>query len=178
MSFGDTYGMNKKTKTGFKCAHCGEWHNELLKDLGSQLPDDVWSLSYVERYQRARHNADLCTLGDKRHFIRCVLPVPMTYTDDQFCWGLWIEVSRKDHDQYIRTMQDGADKEFRFEGLLANNLKAYARLIGQKVTAEVKARSADRPLIRLSPASRHKLAIEQRKGIDLQRHHELVAPYL
>lgn len=170
--------MNKKAKTGFQCAHCGEWHNELLKDLGSQLPDDVWALDYVERYLRARHNADLCTLDGRRHFIRGVLPVPLTYTDDAFCWGLWIEVSRKDHDQYIRTMQDGAPKAIEFEGVLANNLKAYARLIGQKVLAHVEARSSDRPMIRMTATSRHKLAIEQRKGIDLQRHHEIVAPHL
>ena len=178
MCFGDTLDMNKKATTGFKCAHCGEWHNELLKDLGSHLPDEVWALSYVDRYLRTRHNDDLCTLDGKRYFLRCVLPVPLAYIDAEFCWGLWIEVSRKDHDRYIRTMQSGAGEGFTCDGVLANNLNGYAKLIGLAVVAEVKPNSRRRPLLRLSPASRHKLALEQRKGIDLQRHHEIVAPYL
>lgn len=170
--------MTKKTKPGFHCTECECWHDDLMTNIGSTLPDDVWKLSYIERYQRTRHNVDVCTLDEKRRFIRCTLPVPLTHTDGHFHWGLWIEVSRKDHDQYLRTMATGTDTGYTFEGLLANNLNGYGKLIGQSVVAEVRAASTNRPLIHMSPRSRHRLALEQRKGIDLKRHHKIIAPYV
>ena len=60
---------------GFKCGVCGQWHDELLTDLGYRLPDVVFEMSYVERYQRGRFNDDMCTLDDSRHFIRCYMPI-------------------------------------------------------------------------------------------------------
>ena len=61
-------------------------------------------------------------------------------------------------------------------GVLANELKAYRKTTGLSVRIELS--DEHRPLVYLLPASRHALALEQRRGMDERRHHALVEPYL
>jgi hypothetical protein len=169
--------MGKRAAKGFKCGVCGQWHDDLLTDLGYRLPDEVFALSYVERYQRARFNEDLCTLDGKRHFVRCYLPIPFSDGEGFFAWGVWIEVSKKDHDTYVAGFGSASGAGRVFTGALANKLPAYrSSTLGLEVNVET---SADgRPAVRTSTASRHALALEQRRGIGTERHHEIVAPQL
>ncbi len=167
--------MGKRAAKGFKCGVCGQWHDELLTDLGYRLPDEVFALSYVERYQRARFNDDLCTLDGRRHFIRCYLPIPFTDKEDHFAWGVWIEISKKDHDGYVADFGGVARAGRVFVGTLANKLPAYRRsTLG--MTVKVETASDERPTVRLPETLRHALALEQRRGISDQRHHDIVAP--
>ncbi|WP_119966529.1 DUF2199 domain-containing protein [Simplicispira lacusdiani] len=167
----------KTARKGFRCACCGEWHDELLTDIACGLPDAVFDLGYLERYRRARYNPDFCTLDDNRHFIRCVLPVPFTHRDDYFGWGVWVEVDRATHDLCLRVFDtEGAAAVLHQHGMLANELKVYRKTAGLPVRIELS--DEHRPLVYLRPASRHALALEQRRGIDERRHHALAAPYL
>lgn len=161
----------KPAPSGFRCAGCGEWHEELLTDVGCGLPDAVFALGYLERYRRARHNADFCTLDGTRHFIRCVLPVPFAYRDDFFGWGVWVEVEQAAHDAWLHCFDGGAERMPPVTGLLANALKAYRATTGLPVRLDF----ADdrRPFAWIAPRSRHALALEQRRGIDEARHHAL-----
>jgi hypothetical protein len=168
--------MGKRAAKGFKCGVCGQWHDHLMTDLACRLPDDVFALQYIERYQRARFNDDLCTLDGKRHFIRGILPVPFTYIDDFFAWGVWVEVAKKDHDAYASHFRQASGAGRTFTGVLANKLAGYRSTLGQHVTVETA--SDQRPTVRMAPASRHALALEQRRGIDAERHHEMVAPHM
>ena len=133
----------------------------------------MFALDYVQRYQRARYNQDFCTLDEKRHFIRCVLPVPFSYRDDFFGWGVWVEVGKKQHDAYLRYFEadspDAAPPAI--EGTLANALRGYRNTQGLPLRLD--AAHDRRPLAWLPPASRHTLAREQRKGINAERHHAL-----
>ncbi|MEM9301902.1 MAG: DUF2199 domain-containing protein [Pseudomonadota bacterium] len=156
----------------FHCEVCGETHAGLQKDLAFQMPDDAWELDYLDRYKRVRHNRDFCTLDDQRYFIRCLLEVPLQYNDDTFGWGLWVEVSQADHDLHVGKWDGGADKTPPFAGRIANNIKGYVTLIGEPV--EVKLYDEHRPLLTFPESSQHPLAVEQREGISLKRHHELV----
>jgi hypothetical protein len=167
----------KTARKGYRCTHCGDWHDELLTDIGCGLPDVVFELGYLERYRRVRHNQDFCTLDDTRHFIRCVLPVPFAYRDDFFGWGVWVEVDGATHDLCLHCFDtEGAASVPHQHGVLANELKAYRKTTGLPVRFELS--DEHRPLVYLLPASRHALALEQRRGINEQRHHALVEPYL
>lgn len=161
---------------GFRCAVCGERHEGLLTDVGAQLPDVVWQLDYLERYARCRHNADLCTLDGARYFIRGVLYVPLAYTEGRFGWGFWVEVGKRDHDAYVAAFHGGHARMKPFAGRLANDLRGFPSATGG-LEAAVAPQEESRPLLMLSPRSRHRLAIEQRRGIDGARHHELAALY-
>lgn len=167
--------MKKPTtpKRGFRCATCGERHDELLTDIGFQLPDDVYALDYVERYRRARYNTDFCTLDRTRHFVRCVLPVPFTYRDDFFGWGVWMEISKKHHELTLARFENDADSVPAFAGTVANRIRGYRSTLGLK--ASVKLADDHRPLVTLLPDQKHRLVREQRDGIDAERHHELAA---
>jgi hypothetical protein len=166
--------MKKPAKEGFRCSVCSKWHDALPTDMAFKLPDEIWKLEYLESYQRARYNPDFCTLDSKRYFIRCVLPVPFTHTQGFFAWGVWVEVTKNYHDLYLAHFYEGSTLVPPFEGLLANNLKGYRKSLGLKVIVELS--DEHRPFIQLLPSSRHMLAVEQRRGIDLSRHHEFVTP--
>jgi hypothetical protein len=167
---------SKTKRPGFHCASCGQWHAELLTDIACGLPDAVFALDYLQRYQRARYNHDFCTLDDARWFIRCVLPVPFTYRDDFFGWGVWVEVTQAQHDDYLRFFGDegGQVAAQALHGTLANQLRGYRNTQGLSVRLDV---AVDRrPLAFLLPSSRHALALEQRRGISAERHHALAMP--
>mgnify|MGYP006146022345 CR=1 FL=1 len=120
-------------RSGFQCAHCGQWHDELLTDVACGLPDAVFELGYLERYRRARYNPDFCTLDETRHFIRCVLPVPFTHRDDYFGWGVWVEVDRATHELCLQLFDtEGAAAvpplQGRFPMRLANHAAFHSAL--------------------------------------------------
>ena len=104
--------------TSFTCACCGQEHPGLPADYGYSLPDEVFALSYLERYRRSRSNADLCTLDDERFFLRGVLAVPFVGSEQEFGWGLWVEVSRGQHDLYLDGFFDDLSAHPPFEGRL------------------------------------------------------------
>ncbi|QGX39606.1 DUF2199 domain-containing protein [Permianibacter aggregans] len=157
---------------GFYCESCGERHEGLTKDFGFQLPDEVWNLSCLEDYLRSRHNKDFCTLDENRFFIRGILQIPFTYEDDSFGWGLWVEISREDHQIAIATWETGADEIPEFEGRIANEIAIFGDILGQ--TVHVKLFDEHRPLLSFPTESGHLLAKEQRDGISLERHHEYI----
>lgn len=166
----------RSTTRGYRCTVCGKWHAELLTDIACRLPDCVWALDYLERYRRARYNEDLCTLDGRRHFIRCVLPVPFTHRKGDFGWGVWVEVSRRHHDAYVKVFGAPGAAGIEFPGTIANRLRAYRSTLGLAVTVRLSAEH--RPLLQIEGSSRHRLALEQRRGIAAERHHEIVAPVL
>jgi hypothetical protein len=108
--------MNQET---FVCDTCGERHEGRPTDFGFRLPDEVHALSYLDRYSRSRHNTDLCTLDESRYFVRCVLHVPLLERPEEFGWGVWVEVSAADHDNYLEHFHDAAENAPRFRGALA-----------------------------------------------------------
>ncbi|RZJ62542.1 MAG: DUF2199 domain-containing protein [Acidovorax sp.] len=162
-------------RPGFRCGSCGEWHDELATDIGCGLPDAVFELSYLERYRRARYNQDFCTLDGERWFIRCVLPVSFTYRDGFFGWGVWVEVTQQQHDDYLVFFDESAGIPPVIQGTVANQLKGYRATQGLAVRLDMD--PDRRPLAYLLPASRHALALEQRKGMDADRHHALILPF-
>jgi hypothetical protein len=156
---------------GFLCVQCGKWHEELLSDMGFQLPDVVWGMDYLEKYKRASYNKDFCTLDGSRYFIRGLLCVPLEYKDGYFGWGLWVEVNKASHDLYLKHYHEGSDAIPAFEGRIANNIKGYPELLGELVL--VKLYDEHRPFFEMTSTSDHSLAHEQRNHISLARHHEI-----
>lgn len=149
--------------------------DELPGDVELHLPDAVWALPYLERYLRSRSNPDFCTLDESRYFIRCVLAIPYSYREGFFCWGVWVEVAKADHDAYLAHYQRDSAEVPPFAGQLANNIPSYSPTAGMAVTVELD--DEHRPLVKLDPASRHKLAREQKNGIDRERHEALAAEF-
>lgn len=159
--------------TSFKCATCGQEHSGLPQDYSFGLPDEVYALGFLPRYLRSRSNSDLCTLDESRFFIRGVVPLPFQASNEEYCWGVWVEVSRDDHDKYVRGYNDDLSLEPAFHGKLANSIPGYAETLGIPVTAKY-GKQGQRPSYYLDELSSHSLAIDQREGITSERQHEML----
>ena len=161
------------TPPSFVCRTCGKEHPGLPTDWGFALPDEVFAVGYIEKYGRARHNSDLCTLDESRFFVRALLPIPRHAQDEPFAWGIWTEVSKSDHDQYVAHFNVDASALPPFTGRIANSIPGYVETIGQTVIVQT-GRADKRPLLKCLDDSSHALAVEQRQGISVQRHHDLL----
>lgn len=161
------------SQDSFICETCGERHEGLPTDFGYRLPDEVHALSYLDRYRRTRSNSDLCTLDETRHFLRAVLSVPMPETDEEFAWGVWVEVSAEGHDLYVEKFNQAAEGEPRFAGTIANAVPGYEAVLGQSVEVQL-GKKDQRPTLHFPASSTHALAIEQREGISRKRHHTIL----
>ena len=157
----------------FICQTCGQRHEGLPTDFGFRLPDEVHELTYLDQYRRARRNSDLCTLDESRYFIRAVLPLPMPETDNEFRWGVWVEVSKPSHDLYVEKFDDAAEDEPRFPGIVVNAIPGYDGTIGLSVDVQLGA-EGERPALYFPAATTHALALEQRSGISRKRHHDIL----
>jgi hypothetical protein len=156
----------------FTCGTCGQEHSGLPKDYAFGLPDEVFALDYLDRYQRSRSNADLCTLDEQRFFIRGVLPIPFTDSDEHFLWGLWAEVSRAQHDLYLAGFNDDLSDNSPFVARLANDIPGYGCL-GIEIHIQFRVGN-DRPVFSVSDRLDHILAREHHVGISGARHHEIL----
>ena len=159
--------------SSFVCGICGQEHPGLPRDFAFGLPDEVYALSYLERYQRSRSNADLCTLDEKRFFIRGVLPIPFVASNEEFVWGLWAEVGRQQHDLYVAGFHDDLSDNRRFRARLANTIPAYDESRGLVVEVQFQPAN-DRPSFHFPPGASGALAWEQRDGITGERHHQIL----
>ncbi len=157
----------------FVCETCGEIHSGLPHDYGFQLPDEVHDLDYVDRYLRARSNVDLCTLDDSRYFFRGIISIPLIESDDQFRWGVWIEVDRKCHDIYVRGFEEDISQHPRLLGRIANDMPACGETVDIEVEIQFNSQG-DRPFFYFPLAASHTLAHEQRLGITKRRHHDIL----
>lgn len=157
----------------FVCETCGETHSGLPRDYGFRLPDDVHALNYLDRYLRSRSNADLCTLDDSRYFFRGVISIPLLESEDQFRWGVWVEVDQKCHDIYLNGFNEDLSQRARVHGRIANDIPAYEGSLGIEVEIQFKG-AGDRPFFYFPNDASHALAHEQRRGITQKRHHDLL----
>jgi hypothetical protein len=159
--------------TSFICATCGQEHSGLPQDYSFGLPDEVFELDYLAQYLRCRSNNDLCTLDESRYFIRGVIPIPFEASEEEYCWGVWVEVSREDHDKYVRGYDDDLSAEPSFAARLSNDIPGYGGTLGLPVTVYFSA-MGQRPKYYLDATSEHPLARDQQQGINATRHHEIL----
>ncbi|MBK6471234.1 MAG: DUF2199 domain-containing protein [Betaproteobacteria bacterium] len=159
--------------TSFVCATCGQEHSGLPQDYSFGLPDEVFELDFISRYLRARSNSDLCTLDESRYFMRGVIPLPFQDSGEEYCWGVWVEVSREDHDKYVRGYHDDLSAEPSFPGKLANSIPGYEETLNLPVTAKF-GEPGRRPNYFIGAAAQHKLGADQQTGITAARHHEIL----
>ena len=159
--------------TSFICETCGQQHSGLPIDYSFGLPDEVFELEYLARYNRSRSNNDLCTLDEAKYFVRGVIPIPFQDSDEEYCWGVWVQVSREDHDKYVRGYDDDLSAEPSFPGTLANDISGHGGTLGLPVIARFGA-PGKRPNYFLESSSAHPLARDQHQGINATRHHEML----
>ena len=163
---------------GYTCSTCGRYHDEEIRDVRAELPEEIRRLPEDERDRRAELSpeGDFATLTDAdRHFVRALIEIPITDEGDVFGWGVWVRLDRHAVARVAQTWSDEDAEGAEYEGWLATELPAYGETEGLDGTLRL--RSVDLlPSFELADTA-HRLGHEQRVGIDVDRARELAEPY-
>ena len=129
---------------------------------------DAWS-DELAADERSGLTADQCVIGGERWFVRGLLVLPVRDADEDFSWGVWVEVSAGSFERMSELWETpNREREPPYPGWLANTLPVY-----EQPTIGMLARMTTRPvglapLVQVS-ADDHPLSVEQHEGITLAR---------
>jgi hypothetical protein len=152
----------------WRCATCGEQHDEPPRDLGFALPDEIFALDEEDRGARAESTPDQCTLDGRRRFVRCVLDLPTPDAigangDDRVSLGLWVEVQEQDFGAIIGYAGSEQERGRAYHGLVANEVEGLPGTLGLEVIVRP-SEGAQRPTLQVTDED-HLLGIWQKVGI-------------
>lgn len=142
--------------------------DELCRDIQMKLPDCLWQLDYTGRYAAGRFNEDFAGLDSGERFLFGVIEEPFSEEHGSFTWGVWAEVSRNDHDAYLRDFQQAACEGRVVEGRLANDIPGSPDAFGARV--ELTLHAGRRPEVRVLEGT---LGERQARGMSLAEHEAL-----
>ena len=156
------------------CSKCGQEHPLEEMELTFRRPDAAATMSADERARLVRENSELCIVDDKRFFIRALLPLPVESREDNYCIGLWVEVTQAAFER-IYDIWDLEEKvsEPPFIVQIANEIPTASGSLGLDAELHLNPPGA-RPYVFLNPGT-HQLYIEQAEGIDIHRVSEYTA---
>jgi hypothetical protein len=153
---------------GYDCAACGKHHHELPLDFAFDSPLYYQEIAADEREGRCFLNEDLCVIDDKDYFIRGCLEIPILDVPARFTWGIWTSLSKKSYDRVLE-LWDSEEQlhEPPYFGWLSSAIPGYPETHSLKTHVHSR-RKEMRPYVELERTD-HPLAIEQHKGITLNR---------
>jgi hypothetical protein len=161
----------------FKCGICGKEHNELLLDLGYMHPADFFKIPPAEHGGRIKFNQDVCVIDGTEFYVRGILPLPIKDTAQEFRWGVWARIEKKDFRRYLELWNaEAAAHESPFLGHLSGGLRDYSDSDMLQVQVQLQPGN-QRPRFYVVSAS-HPLGIDQRQGITMQKVHIFIEPML
>jgi hypothetical protein len=111
------------------CAYCGVAVGGPVRDYAHRWPDRVFALSPRDRASRTwcwpDENPDFVALDGEAFFVRGLLPVPLE-ANDEFRYGVWLEVSQADFERILQAWNDEqAYATLRFQATLANAIAPW-----------------------------------------------------
>jgi hypothetical protein len=163
----------------FDCPSCGEQHCGVF-DLACGKPEQ-WPGSEEKTSNseaaRSRHflSEDFCVLDGEHFFVRCVLEIPIVGGGGaHFGYGVWSTLSEKNFRIYVDTFDSGDQGDLGpWFGWFSNRLKGYDDTLNLKCQVHPRP-GRTRPWIEMEPTD-HPLAVEQRRGMTLDRLLEIYA---
>lgn len=160
----------------FTCSRCGLVH-EGLADIVFDAPFYYYTVPESERATKCWLTADLCSIENEDFFIRGRLDIPILEAGGVFAWGVWVSVSRHNFELYQQVFRDPDQSRVGpFVGWLSNRLPGYPDTLKLKARAHLRDQQT-RPSLELEPTD-HPLAMEQRKGVTVQRIHQFYEAHL
>jgi hypothetical protein len=140
-------------------------------DVAFALPDVIHALPEDQRAARARIHSDLCSLDDRRFFIRGVAYAPVQQLGTLFGWGVWAEVSPEVFLRYQELYDQDASDEPPAAGVLANVPPGYDRI--EQPLEIVFGPPDQRPTFRLVPTD-SEFYREQVEGLPVRKWHRII----
>ncbi len=156
------------------CATCSEKHQGVF-DLGCVKPDawpgseEYLPNSFVEGGTDGL-SEDFCVVEGQHYFVRCILPLPLigAPSSQQFAFGVWSTLSKKNFAVYAETFDSGKQASLGpWFGWFSNRLKGYPDTLNLKCQVNPQS-GRTRPWLELE-ATDHPLSLESREGISFSR---------
>jgi hypothetical protein len=159
------------------CRCCGRQFNALPLDFACIAPDHWFQIPESKREHRGKLDSDTCVIDGKDIFIRGCLEIPIVGQNDCFICGVWASVSTESYARVLELWDAPvvANEPPKF-GRLCNNISLYPTTLNLKSHLHLRG-GGSRPSIELEPTD-HPLAIEQRRGISVERVEEIAAALL
>lgn len=157
----------------FLCASCNELH-EGMPSFGADAPLSYYEIPGHERGKRAQLGTDECIIDDKYFFIRGCIEIPVLGETEAFSWGVWVSLSETSFKEWQTYYNQSKRTHIGpFFGWLNAWLRPYPDTLNLKTSVHLRD-NGTRPYIELEPTE-HPLAVEQVKGISVQRVAEIYA---
>jgi hypothetical protein len=162
------------------CASCDDLHVGLMA-LAAFAPDpwphgEKREINDALRLDGDFLSEDFCVLGGKNFLVRAVLEIPVQGLAEKFSFGCWSTLSRENFDKYLEGFNDSNYPDWGpWTGWLCNQLETYIGTKPQSVYVFPQP-NRQRPTLRIMN-SVHPLAIDQEKGISVERLVEILRFY-
>ncbi|HUJ96628.1 MAG TPA: DUF2199 domain-containing protein [Stellaceae bacterium] len=156
------------------CGCCGKQYSTLREGFAYAAPDYWFAIPAAERQSRGKCDNNLCHIEDVGLFVRGCVEIPVVGTDTSYIWGVWVSVSEQSFHRILE-LWDAPDVEnepSKF-GWLSNAISIYPPTLNLKTNLHLRSNNI-RPAIELEPTD-HPLAVEQRRGITIERVLEITA---
>ena len=158
----------------FTCSSCGQIHRG-MPTFGFSFPIQYLDIPNTEREQRVSLNPNECVIDDQWFFVRGSIEIPVHESPEPLIWGVWVSLSERS----FKTFRDFFQQPKKpypgpFLGWLASDMRPYEETCVNLKTRTHVRDSQMRPSIELEP-THHRLAVEQREGISVQRVAEIYA---
>lgn len=162
------------------CGSCDQEHGWPF-DLAANAPDPWPHALEYEPNGALRMNGDFlsedfCVLNGEHFFVRCILTIPVHGMDDDFGFGCWSTLSRRNFEKYIEGFDSiRPSQEELWSGWLCNRLADFDE--NESIGVWVQLRPGrQRPLLWVM-GDDNPLAVAQERGISAARMMEIFAYY-
>lgn len=169
--------MNEANKN-LTCGCCGEELTGLPLDVSIGYPDRIMILSDEDKTKYvAKPCQSLMSWRNKEFFVRGIIELPILETEDKFCYGAWVQVSKKDYKKFlkawVKSKRNDETVDEHIYGFLACMMPPNLYPDAYGLNSVICDRPDKAAGIVLEPTE-HPLALEQRQGITMDRVHEMV----
>ncbi|MDP9372668.1 MAG: DUF2199 domain-containing protein [Chloroflexota bacterium] len=147
-------------------------HEGLPFSYGIDAPEYGYAIPESERERRAVLGEEQCEIDGEHFFVRGRIRIPVLDAPDDFEWGAWVSLSPRNYRRMAELWcRPGREAEPPYFGWLSTALPYEPSTLNLKTLVHTRP-VGERPLIELEPTD-HPLALEQRRGITLERVQEI-----
>jgi hypothetical protein len=158
--------------TGFTCATCGQYHEQMPMCFGASAPVLWLSMSEQERTARAELTSDQCIVDEKHFFVLGRILLPVLDGPHPFVWLAWVSLSEDSFDRACALWEtEGRESEPPYFGWLQSSLPYEPSTLSLKTSVHTMP-LGERPFIVIEPSD-HPLSLEQQNGITMSRVQEI-----
>ncbi len=161
---------------GYTCACCGKWFDELPAPYSYDSPF-YWPGLSEEEKKASFLTPDVCEMRRSDgtfFFVRGVIEIPIVGESEPLLWGVWSSLSEANFRRFIDLYNDPKRvDEPPYFSWLSSRIKGYPDTLSLKANVTTPTLE-ERPKIKLEPTD-HPLALEQQRGIRVERVREIAA---